>query len=216
MRSRFRIIRRSSDAMHFIERRFYRVRMEKALIAALGLFSLLFLLFRHAPRNRLIPKPVSLNMVSYEMIPATRQGGLPRPPNLPSVPMPTEDEFTLEDETIDETALDPDMDIPLFDSDGPWGRGTVGGLTPRPVREVIPEYSETERRRGIRGDVILDILVNAEGKVDSVVIVQNSTLSQHLAAAAKAAAYQSLYVPAHRDGKPVSFWIRRPFRFGKQ
>ena len=151
-----------------------------------------------------------------EMIPQTRQGGgLSRPPTLPQVPIPTEDEYIPDDETIEITRFDLFEDIPLFDGVG-GGGGYRGIGRPRPIREVIPEYPNAERKKGVEGVVILEIFVNAEGRVDSVRVLSNTTRSKRLELSAIEAAYKSLYVPAKRDGRNVPIWIQRPYRFERK
>ena len=199
------------------EKTAYRIRFEKALILILGIMILVFLFSQRIPQRR--PKEWGVgrgSLISVDVTPATSFGSLPRPPSLPQVPIPTEDEYLPEDETIEDTRLDLTQGIPLFDGSGMGGGGSgEGGLGPRPIREVIPEYTKEERKRGVEGLVELEILVNARGEVDSVRVLQNTTRSKRLEEASVQAAYQSRYLPARRDGKSVPQRIRRSYRFEK-
>ncbi len=196
----------------------YRVRFEKALILSLVFTILLFGLFRRIPRQRNRKFEIKgYSFFSMDIVPATTQTGAPQPPALPEVPIPTEDEYLPEDETIEETKLNLTEGIPLFDAIGDRGEGMgSGGMGLRPIKEVIPEYPKKERRKGVEGVVELKILVNSKGEVDSVVVLQNTTKSKVLEKAAIQAAYKSLYLPAKRNGKKISLWIRRPYRFERK
>ena len=204
-----------SDGVREAEKQKYRVRLERALIVSLLAAVILFSLSRRMPRRiknvEFTGGPV---LASVDLMPITQQGGVPRPPNLPQIPIPTEDEFLPDDETIEDTSLELLENIPMFDG---FGRGSAmggsGGFGPRPIREVIPEYPKDERSRGAAGVVELFILVNAEGYVDSVRVLVNTTMSKVLEQSAIRAARMSQYVPATRDGRNVSRWIRRPYRF---
>ena len=79
----------------------YQIRFEKALILSLIFMILLFVIFRRIPMQRnkeLFPKAYSF--FSLDVVPATSQVGVPPPPALPEVPIPTENEYLPEDETI--------------------------------------------------------------------------------------------------------------------
>lgn len=214
-RSAFFPLKMPGDSVGGAERRRYRVRLEKALVLSLTALTLLFGISRRMPqRKKRVAVFSGSSLASVDLTPITQQGGIPRPPTLPQIPIPTEDEFLPEDETIEETTLEILENIPLFDG---FGRGTgfegSGGFGPRPIREVIPEYSKEERNRGAQGVVELYILVNSEGYVDSVRVLVNTTTSRILEQAAIRAAKMSQYVPATRDGRNVARWIRRPYRF---
>lgn len=215
-RNSFRVGKSPEGGVNDEEKGKYLVRTEKALIATLCLSIIFFNLFRRIPDRR-IPRwrPGIGTIASIEMVPATRRGALRRPPNLPVVPIPSEDEYLPEDETIETTELDLLEAIPLFDGSGD-GSIMGGGMGPRPIREVIPEYPKAEQRRGVEGIIELSILVNRQGYVDSVKVVSNSTSSQVLEQAAIHAALRSQYVPAKRDGEKVARWIRRPYRFERK
>lgn len=200
------------------ERAVYGVRFEKALVITLGCTILMFGLFRRVPRDG--PRErriVAFSTTTLDMVPITSHGGIPRPPNLPQVPIPTEDEYLPEDETIEVTKLDLMEGIPVFEGDGSGEvRSGLGAMGARPVRDVLPEYPEEERREGVEGVVELAILVNPAGEVDSVRVLRNTTQSRRLERAAVQAAYKSRYLPEQKDGKGVFRWIRRPYRFESQ
>ena len=219
IREHFLVVKPLRLGVHGEEKSTYRVRLEKALIIALLVSVSMFLVSRRIPtRPRKLLKLSGLPTLTMDVTPRTTQGGLRRPPTLPQVPIPTEDEYLPEDETIEITRFDLFEDIPLFDGvGGSGGGGSYRGIgRPRPIREVIPEYPSSERKRGIEGVVILEILVSHEGYVDSVRVLSNTTRSNRLERSAVEAAYKSQYVPAKRDGRNVPIWIQRPYRFEKK
>jgi TonB family protein len=214
LRKTFLLAVRLDKGEHVKEKASVQIRLERGLIFSLLLMITVFFTSQRIPLSKKKAYRLSaLTTVAMDIVTQTNQGGLKRPPNLPQVPIPVEDEYLPEDETIEFTDLDVFEDIPLFDGDGTGGSSLVGVGRPRPIREVIPEYPKSERSRGFAGEVILDILVNAMGKVDSVRVVNNTTRSLRLAQAAVDAALRSQYMPAKRDGRPVPIWIQRPYRF---
>lgn len=214
----FRMAREAPGGASSEEKRAHRLRIEKSLLISLSGAVVVFSIFRHAPERRVkIPCFSRIGITGVDMIPSTRQGSTARPPDRPVVPIPSEDEFLPQDETIETTELSLLEGDPLFDGFGTGGPDAgFGGGAPRPIREVIPEYPREERRRGVEGVVRLSLFVNARGDVDSVRVLNNTTGSQRLEAAAVEAAYASRYEPARRDGQRVSRWIQRPYRFEKR
>jgi len=215
-RDRFRLGRVMREGIHGKEKAVYRIRFEVGLMLALGGMILMFGLSRRISngRRREVERGV-YSILTVDLVPVTTQGGIPRPPDLPQVPIPTEEEYMPEDETIEITRLVLTEGIPLFDGTGKRGGG-LGGVGPRPAREVIPEYPKEVRARGVEGVVELAILVNHRGGVDSVRVLRNTTQNKRLEQAAIQAAYKSWYFPAQRDGKKVSCWIQRPYRFERR
>lgn len=214
----FQLAREAPDGASSEDKRVYRIRFEKSLLVSLSLSIIVFVLSKHIPTRRLkIPSFMGIGITSIEMIPNTRQGSTARPPDRPVVPIPSEDEFLPEDETIETTELDLLEGDPLFEGFGTSGPAfSLGGGMPRPIREVIPEYPREERRRGFEGVVQLSLFVNTRGNVDSVRVVENTTGSQRLLEAAIEAAYASRYEPAKRNGEKIARWIQRPYRFEKR
>jgi TonB family protein len=212
----FRLINLSNTGVYANEKRRYRVLFEKALLTTLICVILFFIVSRRVhEKNRRISFVPGFTTMTIDMVQATKHGGMPRPPDLPQVPIPVEDEYLPDDETIDIFQFDPTEGISLFDGVGsmPDGGG-MGGMGLKPIREVIPEYPKDLRKKGIEGIILLSILVNSNGAVDSVEVLQNTSMSRRLERSAIQAAYGSRYVPAKRDGKKIACWIRRRYEFG--
>jgi len=89
------------------------------------------------------------------------------------------------------------------------GGGTGGGAyrpgsgvdAPRLVKEVRALYTDDARRRGIEGDVVLEVIVTQSGSVDRVKVVRG--LGSGLDQNAMAAVRQWRFNPARRQGVPV-------------
>jgi protein TonB len=83
---------------------------------------------------------------------------------------------------------------------GPYQPGN-GIEPPRLLREVKPVYTDDGRRRGVEGDVVLEIVVTRSGSVDRVRIVRG--LGAGLDQNAIAAVRQWRFDPARRQGAAV-------------
>jgi TonB family protein len=93
---------------------------------------------------------------------------------------------------------------------GPYRPGS--GITPPAiVREVKPDYSEEARRRGIAGDVVLEIIVRADGTVGNVKLLQG--LGSGLDQRAIDAVRQWVFSPARRFGTPVDVVVEVAVEF---
>lgn len=103
---------------------------------------------------------------------------------------------------------------------GPGSGGGTGGGPYRPgsgisppelLREVKPEYTQDARRRGVEGDVVLEIVVRRDGSVGSVKIVQR--LGSGLDERAVDAVRQWRFAPAKRHGTPVDVMVEVAVEF---
>jgi protein TonB len=93
---------------------------------------------------------------------------------------------------------------------GPYRAGS--GITPpRLVREVKPDYTEQARRRGLEGDVVLEIVVRSNGSVGDVKVLQG--LGGGLDERAIEAVRQWRFSPARRQGTPVDVIVEVAVEF---
>jgi TonB family protein len=74
-----------------------------------------------------------------------------------------------------------------------------------------PVYTEEARRNQINGTVVLRAVLSASGQVTNIQAVQG--LSDGLTERAIAAAKQIKFVPARKDGHPVSMWMELQYHF---
>ncbi|MBE9520121.1 MAG: energy transducer TonB, partial [Proteobacteria bacterium] len=83
---------------------------------------------------------------------------------------------------------------------------------PRYQLNTPPTYPGLARKRGQEGTVVLQVLVNREGRVDDLKIdtSSNSTL---LDRAALAAVKKWLFEPGIRDEERVGMWVKVPVTF---
>ena len=87
---------------------------------------------------------------------------------------------------------------------GPY-RGGSGIVPPRLEEEIRPRYTEDARQRGIEGDVLLEIVVRADGTVGDVRIVRR--LGFGLDEEAVVAVRRWRFAPAERLGSPVDVFV---------
>lgn len=93
---------------------------------------------------------------------------------------------------------------------GPYRPGS--GITPPGLlREVKPQYTEEARRLGVEGDVVLEIVVKADGTVGPIRLVQR--LGSGLDQRAIDAVRQWRFSPAKRFGTPVDVLVEVAVEF---
>ncbi len=87
---------------------------------------------------------------------------------------------------------------------GPYRPGS-GVTPPELLKEVRPEFTEEARRQGITGDVVLEIVVRADGSVGDVKVMEG--LGGGLNRNAIEAVKQWRFSPARRQGVPVDVMV---------
>jgi TonB family protein len=93
---------------------------------------------------------------------------------------------------------------------GPYRPGS-GIEPPRLLREVKPNYTEAARREAVEGDVLLEVIVLADGSVGEVRVVRG--LGFGLDERALRAMRQWRFRPAERRGVPVSVLVEVAMSF---
>jgi protein TonB len=93
---------------------------------------------------------------------------------------------------------------------GPYRPGS-GVEPPRLLREVKAEYTDDARRRGISGEVLLEIVVRRDGSVGEVTMVRG--LGAGLDQRAVQAVRQWRFEPARRKGVPVDVLVEVAVEF---
>lgn len=99
-------------------------------------------------------------------------------------------------------------------------QGTVLKAPPLSMREAIPVYRKNPspkypgiaRRRGYEGTVVMEVLVNREGKVEDLRIFQSSG-HPVLDRAAMKSVKDWLFESGRRGDKEVEMWVKIPVRF---
>jgi TonB family protein len=93
---------------------------------------------------------------------------------------------------------------------GPYRPGA--GITPPSIqREVKPIYTEEGRRRGVEGDVVMEVVVRSDGSVGNIKILQG--LGSGLDQRASEAVRQWRFSPARRFGEAVDVLVEIAVEF---
>ena len=93
---------------------------------------------------------------------------------------------------------------------GPYRPGS-GIEPPRVLREVRADYTDEARRRGLTGDVVLEIVVRRDGGVGDIKVLQG--LGAGLNERAVQAVRQWRFSPARRQGVPVDVIVEVAVEF---
>ena len=107
------------------------------------------------------------------------------------------------------------LPLPKYES-GSGGQvtGISVSVPPRPFHEIIPDYAESEMRKGYSGIIELKIRVDEKGNVTDVEVLNNATKSKILEELSTKAALLSKYFPARDvNNKPIAVWTLKTFSF---
>jgi TonB family protein len=86
---------------------------------------------------------------------------------------------------------------------------------PKLLRLSQPKYPEEMRKNGIEGANVMRLLVDEQGQVKEVSIMESAGL-RAFDEAAMIAAIQSLFLPGKLNNKSVSCYVSIPFKFALQ
>ena len=217
----------------------YRLRMLVSIVAS-QLFILAIVLCW--PRINL---PANENLVyntdGQDLIPVleiqpTRQAQKPPPPPAPLIPISVEDDIIIEEEiefedtflVLEEYAENLFDDTAAATTMGNNATSKAPERGPKEMRFVEPEWPRAARRKRIRADVIVEVLVDEKGLVREAKVVDRymyegetdqkakvSELKYGLEEAAVEAAKRWMFQPARQDGNPVKSYKKITFSFGK-
>jgi hypothetical protein len=87
--------------------------------------------------------------------------------------------------------------------------GIAPEIPPKPLFEVYPRISGVT----CKGQVSLLLLVNENGRTESIEVLQNSTAQDTCLKVAIEAARKSRWIPARVLDEPVSSWITKTYKF---
>ncbi len=82
---------------------------------------------------------------------------------------------------------------------------------PRVIAKPEPQYTEQARRDQVTGTVVLRVVFSSSGQVTNIQAVQK--LGGGLTEKAIAAARQIRFLPAMRNGQPVSMYMQLEYNF---
>lgn len=168
--------------------------------------------------------------IAIEEIQPTRHAAAAPAPPSPLVPV-----LVPEDEYLAEYELDfSDGVLSLEPLEAPATRSAeqteaTAGATrgPRIVRVATPEYTEEARRKRVRAKLVVQVLVNARGRVEEATVTERFLLDENgqikesvdvlghgLEEAAIAAANQYMYRPARKNGRAIESRATITFTLG--
>ena len=75
-----------------------------------------------------------------------------------------------------------------------------------------PEYPMTSKRMGEEGQVMLRVLVSADGRAEQVDVLRSSGFDR-LDESAKRAVRKWRFRPGTKNGEPQSMWFKQPINF---
>lgn len=81
---------------------------------------------------------------------------------------------------------------------------------PRPLHREAPRYPDDARRAGVSGTVLIQALVDRDGRVRDIRVTHSIPV---LDAAAKTAVSRWRFKPAMSQGEPVAVWVAVPVKF---
>ena len=169
-----------------------------------------------------VPAPVPVPVPVISIAPAPPPAA---PPESPEMPPATEAErgplaATQAPDSAQVSRASPVPDVTPSQApsqsknENPVGETTAQRVLPQVItaRRVAPIYPATSRRRSEEGDVVLDVLVGADGRVTQITVAGSSDF-ERLDKAAVAAVQQWRFVPGRVAGEPQAMRLRVPIRF---
>ena len=173
-----------------------------------------------APAPAPVPVPVPVPVISIAPAPPPAA-----PPESPEMPPATEAErgplaATQAPDSAQVSRASPVPDVTpsqapsQSENENRVGETTAQRVLPQVItaRRVAPIYPATSRRRSEEGDVVLDVLVGADGRVTQITVAGSSDF-ERLDKAAVAAVQQWRFVPGRVAGEPQAMRLRVPIRF---
>ena len=168
-----------------------------------------------------------------EVVPSSQALKRPPPP-APLLPVVVPDEIVLEEVEIDVSdenvlAITDPSDDDAFAEGTPDGQvvSTGAARAAKPVRFVEPEYTREARRKRVRAEVVVEVVVDERGHVQQARILERyllgsddapkrlvETIGYGLEEAALAAAKRWQFRPALQGGKAVADQTTLTFFFG--
>ena len=158
-----------------------------------------------------VPVPVPVPVISIAPAPPPAA-----PPESPEMPLAAEAERGSAQVSSASPVPDvtPSQAPNQSENENRVGETTAQRVLPQVItaRRVAPIYPATSRRRSEEGDVVLDVLVGADGRVTQITVAGSSDF-ERLDKAAVAAVQQWRFVPGRVAGEPQAMRLRVPIRF---
>lgn len=105
--------------------------------------------------------------------------------------------------------------IPIFAGEGKTarGEGTIVSMPFKQARILFENYPVLEKLQ-CRGKVKLLLLIDENGRVSDIEVIENSTGSPDCLEAAKIASLRSRWLPAMQGQSRVASWVEKVYVFG--
>ncbi len=100
---------------------------------------------------------------------------------------------------------------PAYGAYGSYRKDDTRNSNPKPTRTFKPEYPEELRNDGITGKAVVKFTINKQGKVIDPEIV--SATHEAFGTASMNAIRQWQFIPARKNGEPISKQVQLPFSF---
>ncbi len=169
--------------------------------------------------------------IQAEEIQQTRQEKRKPAPPVPAPPVIMPDDVVLDDREIEivDTAIT--MDDPGTDTENVEGttegsdQASRADSGPSPVRIAVGDYPKEAERKKVKAEIVVEVLVNERGRVDTARIVNKFLLDKDekekvaqvgygLEESALEAAKRYIFSPARQNNKRVASYTTLTFRFG--
>ena len=182
-------------------------------ISGIALLIITFLLFPRIVNKVELDEEFQIIIEQID-IPQTEQFDRPPPPARPSVPVESESEDIADDVTLEEFTLDEfdAWDAPPPPPEGPRVKFIPYDDPPVPLRPIKPKYPEIAQEAGIEGTVVVQVFVDAKGRVKETIILKgipNTGLDEAAADAIRLVRFK----PAKQRERAVGVWISIPVNF---
>ena len=182
-------------------------------ISGIALLIITFLLFPRIVNKVELDEEIQIIIEQID-IPQTEQFDRPPPPARPSVPVESESEDIADDVTLEEFTLDEfdAWDAPPPPPEGPRVKFIPYDDPPVPLRPIKPKYPEIAQEAGIEGTVVVQVFVDAKGRVKETIILKgipNTGLDEAAADAIRLVRFK----PAKQRERAVGVWISIPVNF---
>ena len=182
-------------------------------ISGIVLLIITFLLFPRIVNKVELDEEIQIIIEQID-IPQTEQFDRPPPPARPSVPVESESEDIADDVTLEEFTLDEfdAWDAPPPPPEGPRVKFIPYDDPPVPLRPIKPKYPEIAQEAGIEGTVVVQVFVDAKGRVKETIILKgipNTGLDEAAADAIRIVRFK----PAKQRERAVGVWISIPVNF---
>lgn len=176
-----------------------------SLLLSLCFLVLVFYLFpRFSEIKKIKSEPLQIQLYVSD-IPQTHQPTR-KPPSPPARPIPSL-YIPVEDQDLPE-----EVNREGFYENQP-AENSLEGISPEiPAKSWLEVYPST---LGVtcKGYIRVLLLINARGQVETMEVLENTTMADTCLSLVRQAAFKSRWIPAEIKGQPVSSWVIKVYKF---